>query len=355
MNGVRELLSRSAARVLGRPSFLVFFVTSRCNLRCGHCLLHGLPAAGAPEDEELTLDEITRIVGTLPSLRTLSFTGGEPFLREDLGRIAEAFIRARKVQRVILVTNGWFVDRVLQTASGLLATEVPRLAIRVSLDGPSEIHDRIRKAPGAHDRAVETIRGLGRLASRDERLEVGTITTCQDDNRAVLSEYLGFVRSLRPHTVSLIADRDAAGRPRDRALEQNGFVELFGAYQSANPSAFRRAYKSLVLEMQLGHRSAACQAGQLVAVLRENGDLYPCESLDRRMASLREHDLDFRAAWESPGADAVRRFANRSCTACTWDCVLPFNIVCSPPLLGSLLLRTATGRFGGVLTRKPGS
>jgi hypothetical protein len=55
------------------------FVTSICNARCAHCF-YPINAG----KNELTLEEIERFVSTLPPIRLLLISGGEPFLRRDL-------------------------------------------------------------------------------------------------------------------------------------------------------------------------------------------------------------------------------------------------------------------------------
>ena len=55
------------------------------------------------------------LVDKLPEgLAFINITGGEPFLREDLDRIIEKALN--KTKRLVISTNGYFTDRLLQTA-----------------------------------------------------------------------------------------------------------------------------------------------------------------------------------------------------------------------------------------------
>ena len=64
-----------------RPLHLTFFVTRRCDARCDFCFSRGRAAASGTE---LTTAEIARLAPTVGPLLWLSYSGGEPTLREDL-------------------------------------------------------------------------------------------------------------------------------------------------------------------------------------------------------------------------------------------------------------------------------
>ncbi len=316
-----------ARRLLGDPALLVFFVTRRCNLACPHCLVQGLPCpASSPGGRELDADEVRRMARTLPRLLEVTLTGGEPFLREDLLELALPFVLGRRTRRLNVVTNGAYGDRVAAFVEGLLRTPLQHLGVQVSLDGPPGVHDRLRAMPGAHEQAVETFLRVRGIARRDRRLRVGTITTWQPGNRDVLDGYLPFLQSLEPDTLSLNLLRGPVGAAGVDASRLPDYERTYRAWLGANASAFRRAYKSMILDLQVGRQSAACTAGAQVAVLRETGELYGCEPSAAKMGDLRECGLDFRRAWNGASAREVRRFARRECGPCTWECVLPFNL-----------------------------
>ncbi len=84
-------------------------VTKRCNFACVYCHDEGLgPVArpGAPHGEELTVEEVERLVavGREFGVRSVKFTGGEPLVRGDLEQIVARTVR--QVPDVSLTTNG---------------------------------------------------------------------------------------------------------------------------------------------------------------------------------------------------------------------------------------------------------
>ena len=74
-------------------------VTYRCNARCNMCNRYKKPSK--PE-EELTVETIKK----LPQMYFTNITGGEPFIREDLGDIVRELYK--KSDRIVISTNGFF-------------------------------------------------------------------------------------------------------------------------------------------------------------------------------------------------------------------------------------------------------
>ena len=76
-------------------------VTYRCNM----CNRYKKPSK--PE-EELTVETIKK----LPQMYFTNITGGEPFIREDLGDIVRELYK--KSDRIVISTNGFFTDRIIK-------------------------------------------------------------------------------------------------------------------------------------------------------------------------------------------------------------------------------------------------
>ena len=142
------------------PLYLVLFVTDRCNARCKHCLL----ADGVHKPDkssELTLEEIEVLSKKMDPLLFLLPTGGEPFLRDDLGEIIKLFYKNNRVQNVGIPTNGFFTEKIVRIIKDILET-CPNLdlGVDVSIDGVREKHDEIRGVRGLFDNAVRTFNEL---------------------------------------------------------------------------------------------------------------------------------------------------------------------------------------------------
>lgn len=85
---------------------LNFAVTYYCESRCKNCLIW-TRGKGA-RNGELTLDEIQKFASLDSDYRWIRFTGGEPFIREDLPQIIQAFVnKSKKLNYVNITTNAF--------------------------------------------------------------------------------------------------------------------------------------------------------------------------------------------------------------------------------------------------------
>lgn len=78
---------------------------------------------------------------SLPKLKFINLTGGEPFIREDLDEIVEECYK--HTDRIVISTSGWFQDRVIA-----LAKKFPNIGIRISIEGLAEKNDELRGRQG---------------------------------------------------------------------------------------------------------------------------------------------------------------------------------------------------------------
>ncbi|MCQ2388122.1 MAG: radical SAM protein [Kiritimatiellae bacterium] len=174
---------RYAEGVHGRP-VVVWNVTAACNLRCAHCYAAVDAAAGAPK--ELSTEEAFRVVDDLAAFKApvLLFSGGEPFLRQDVFALAE---RAKNAGlRVTFSTNGTLIDDA--KADRLAALGVGYVG--VSVDGTEQVHDAFRRRPGAYRASLAAIR---RLLARG--VKVGLRVTLTRHNVACIPALFELLRA----------------------------------------------------------------------------------------------------------------------------------------------------------------
>jgi MoaA/NifB/PqqE/SkfB family radical SAM enzyme len=129
-----------------------FEVTSRCNLRCRHCL-RGKPS----QPRDFDVDLMDRLLGEgkkFYGLQHAALTGGEPLLHPDLPRILDLFVKHD--YSFTFVSNGFYIP---ERIALFKAPEIKRRLIGagISLDGPGpEANDAIR-GEGAYRRAMAAI------------------------------------------------------------------------------------------------------------------------------------------------------------------------------------------------------
>ncbi|HEY5998347.1 MAG TPA: radical SAM protein [bacterium] len=335
-------LRHAGALLVKRPLHLTFFVTRRCDARCPFCFSRGRAAAEAPE---LSVAEIERLAPTVGPLLWLAFSGGEPTLRADLAEIAAAFARHCRPVFVLLSTNALDPGRTAAAVEGLLAA-APRstLAVKLSLDGPAEVHDRLRGVPGAHARVLESLALLRRIAAREPRLEVGVNTVLCAANEGTVGETFAEVARLEgvnTHTLSLV--RGELPDPALGAIDARRYREAAEAlarglregsqpryrFAGARLKAAQDVLQRHLIAETLARRGRVvpCHAGRLNLVLDERGELFPCEDFSLRLGNVREHGLDVRATVASPRGRAVLAAIARGECWCTHECTMMTNIL----------------------------
>jgi len=190
-------------------------LTWRCNLRCRFCYASSTctsePAKEAADPGELTTGEVKRLLDIIrhrAEVPSISFTGGEPVLRDDLEELV-AYASLILDMRVNLITNGSLVTpakaRALKRA-GLASAQV-------SIESPDPgIHEALVDARNTHARSVS-----GLIALRDAGIPVHPHATLCRANMDSLDGMASFARSLGVDRFSLNMIIPA-GRGVDRGL-----------------------------------------------------------------------------------------------------------------------------------------
>lgn len=266
------------------PLFVSWNLTFRCNLRCAYC---GVEDAIGPE---LDTDGVIRGLESLwkQGARWVTFSGGEPLTRSDIGEIVKA---ARSLgYSVFISTNGALIPR---------KEDVIRQVdhVTLSLDGPREVHDAAR-GQGAFDqvmRAVEICRGIG--VSTSFQCTLCKCNVDAVDDALELAETLGVPIMFQPATLRL----DSSSRPNPiapdpdalrRAMELIARAAREGAPVLNSPEGLRH------LSRWPNKADIWCGAGRLFCVVEPDGYVLAC------------HQFQFAEAAQS-GAVATGRDAGR--------------------------------------------
>ncbi len=335
------------------PLYLVFFVTSRCNARCRHCLLGGIH----PGLSELSLEEIEKISRSMDDFLFLLPTGGEPFLREDLPEIVEIFYRQNRIANVGIPTNGGLTSRVTESVERILEL-CPKLDVMVdvSIDGIGQDHDEIRRVPGLFDKAMATFRELKRIEKLNPRFTASIETTVSSYNDSKLSEmYRYFTLKAGAGSVFTLLCRGKPMEPAakffnianyekySRTLEEGMKERLLTGYDRfpfADVINAKRIIRQRIISRVIRENRMIlpCYAGILGAALFANGDVLPCELHDDlKLGNLRENGYDFKKIWSGPRAEEARRRIRKDCCFCTYECFLTLNILFNPRMYPQIL------------------
>lgn len=307
---------KNSLRSRHRPRNCVWELTLGCNLSCLHCG----SSAGRARRDELTTDQCLDLVDQLADLgcELITLSGGEPMLRPDLYDIARAI--ADRGIRVNMVTNGLLITD--ESAARIKASGMCNVG--VSIDGPQEIHDRIR-APGSFVKSVEGIRTL--VANG---VSVGVMTTI---NRLNI-DHLARIRQIAMEAGAsmwrlqlakpmgeICGDTDFVIRPRDllqvipqlAAMKRQGGIHLavgdsIGYYGPHDQTLRGRGWRGRAECWQ------GCRAGMDAIGIEADGGVKGCLSIQAkapdgsdpwREGSVKEHSLA--EIWFRTGAFGYNR------------------------------------------------
>ena len=343
----------------GPPVHLIFFITSRCNLRCEHCFYW--EALDSDHSHELTIDEIEKISKSVPRLLVLSLTGGEPFVRRDIDQIVSAFVRNSRTQIVTMSTNGAYhrnMENMLQKT--LEAFPSTHFIIYLSLDGPEEVHDRIRGV-GSHRTGMNTLELLQSYRKRFKNFSTSVSMTCNRLNEAYLGDYFEEIKaSGLTDNVNIGFVRGDPKDPSSKDLGIEKYLELTRrkteSINSGSLAYFKfllsrivaqkdyYTYQAVESVLRTDQYVAPCYAGSLVGVLYDDGRLSPCEILqDADFGNIRDFDCDLSKIWSTKRGDDIRsRIIDGKCY-CTYECAMSTSILFNPKYLAGSVVRALKG------------
>jgi Fe-coproporphyrin III synthase len=313
----------------GFPYKLLFIVTFACISRCITCNNWKMAA-----HDELTLSEIERIFSSIPFRITwLAITGGEPFMRDDLADIVElARMKMPSLQMVSLVSNGLLTQKIVGDLEKILKLDIPFLFIRFSLDGPPEVHNRIRNMPDAYVRTMETYKAVEELTRGRKEVNLGFELTISSANISSIGDFLPEL--LLRHRVNITlahkgflyhnsdADDDLFTVSRDRigkilALQRKKLNPL-----GASDMIQREYLKALPRYIE-----DPASIERLCAGLRSSfgidpcGRVIPCLMWDRPLGNLRDVEYDIQRLWYSPEKSTIlKEIAEKKCPRCWTPC-----------------------------------
>lgn len=283
-----------------------------CNQKCLHCYAADQPLAAT---KELSTAEWKRILHLLQKagIPQVTFTGGEPTLREDLPELVK---EAR-----------WFVTRL--NTNGVLLTEGLCKRLR-GADLDSVQVTLYSSDPAVHNRLVgsahfqDTVAGIRSALAAGLSLSVNTpLCTLNAD----YSGTLAFLKELGVRYVTcsgLIvtgnADKEASRRTQLGAQDLAAILKEAKEYCDANAmeiSFTSPGWVSPEALREIGFPSApACGACLSNMAIAPNGDVVPCQSwlCGKPLGNILKDS--FAAIWDSAECEKIRAQSARMEPAC---------------------------------------
>jgi len=245
------------------PLFVSYNVTGRCNMRCVFCewWKNDIP--------ELSTKKALAAIDAVCSLGVPFFdlSGGEPLLRKDL------IVLAKRVAShgclVSMNTNGTLLDE----------NNVAEVAnvfdmVVVSLDGPKEVHDKIRGVLGTYDKADKAI---GLLKAHGVKVGVNSVATPW--NIDILPQFIEELRSLvdfaqiQPiHPYPPSAENTPQKKQISRLVDYLLRLKQSDPGFLVVPTSFLKGFDAFFM----GNAPKICHAGELYVAINPSGKLLAC-------------------------------------------------------------------------------
>jgi uncharacterized protein len=206
--------------------YLVLWLTTACNLRCGYCYRGDQPALAMPLDVARSVLQLVAASG-LPF--HVQMAGGEPTLEPALiDAVGQMVRRAGWPATLAVQTNGTLMDPSL-----VECCRRHGISLGISLDGPPGVQERIRGGAGA------TFKGLGLLARHDVPVRVTTVVSSANvDHLGELMLTLATFPNVRAVGLDPVVLRGGALRMRDPSPDdaalRSGVTEMLAMHHRVN-------------------------------------------------------------------------------------------------------------------------
>jgi MoaA/NifB/PqqE/SkfB family radical SAM enzyme len=240
------------------------------------------------DGKELDLVDFERHRASIARLevRQVALTGGEPLLHRNLEALLE-FLRGCNVS-ITLLTTGLLLSK----RADVVAANVDEIII--SLDGPEEVHDRVRRAKGDF-----RLIGEGILAVRQRKADMPAELLGMNSISFLAADVTSqaFNRELvwpgeRQSQVVLTRQEVEALEEEIRYLTRENEGDIRAKYISESAEKLWRISRRF--REQLGELPAVaprCNAPWVSAVVKVDGSVRPC-FFHRKIGSVREQTLE---------------------------------------------------------------
>ncbi len=307
-----------------RSFHLQWHITEKCNLRCKHCYIN-------PNflKKELPLKVLIGILNQYLSQikkwklsrqdTKISFTGGEPFLRNDFFEILQECYKNRKVVQYGILTNGTLLDR--KTVKNLQDLRVNY--VQVSLEGMEKVNDYIR-GKGVFKKVIKSIQLLKR-----EKILVGISMTVNKENLQDVPAMIVLANNLNINYLSLrkLIPVGRGGQMKESILNIKEVKKLFLYILNARNSSKTNIVmggEDAILAQEGHYLPQGCSAGYTSVTILPNGDVYPCRRLPLLSGNLLKQSFED-IYYNSKKLKEIRNLnkVNSTCQSCPY-----FNECC---------------------------
>lgn len=349
-----RLLRANTGR-LPSPVKLNLALTYWCQYKCKTCNIWRRRPA-----DELSTAELLTFVRENPNVSWLDVTGGEIFLRPDIGEIFDAITSTwHDLFLLHFPTNGFLTRPIVTAVERLARSRVPNVVVTVSVDGDQDLNDDIRGIKGGFERQMATLNALRAIEGVTvvvgmtvSRFNVGQIARTFEAVRAVtpgltMSDFHVNFAQVSEHYYGN-ADDNVVAPPDDVARELQWYRAQRGADRTPAAWLEGRFLRKLETYLQTGRTPMPCHSLRSSCFIDPWGTVFPCISYTRPLGRLRDTGMRLAPIWESPDVVTTQReIWSGSCPQC-WTACEAYQTI-----LGNLVRPNATAAPAAPVNRQP--
>ncbi len=296
------------------PTSAFLAVTLLCNSRCVMCDIW----------KNKTKDLINvEVFKKLPkSLRMIDITGGEPFIRNDIGQVVRVIKDRCPKARLLITTNGLLPDKIKKQLPEILRYD-PKIAFRVSLDGGRRTHDKMRQIPGAFDKATVSLKILRQESIRNLGV-IFSMTKVNSSEAKMIYDYckkerLKFSLNLVHDSSIYFGKKHMILRPEYKKVKEGLEYIVKQQKRSFIPQNWAKSWfnKQLLRYLRTHKRPLKCGAGESFFYMDPLGNIYACQFKSWLIGNLLTSN--FETIWESQMRDKIVNKASK-CDDCWMMC-----------------------------------
>lgn len=294
------------------PKSIWFEPTMRCNLNCLFC--HQQQRRKL-QNKEMNLKHIARLLtdAQRSGIKLIEMIGGEIFLRRDIFEILD-LIEAKNI-KVKLGTNGVLLnDSVIGRIKEYNCIE----SISVSIDGPPEVHNKLRNSSQAYQKAVETLKALS-----ESRFMVCIYSVLTPENLNSIAFLINLAQELKIDRLTFMPEMfyseqeiSATRQYLDLSSEEHLFVEVKevknieeyaekastaieeitklrdkkGIFAPIYPRIFYKYTKTFFETPPAYNKKLICRHFYSLTVI-ENGDVLICPFIHKKVGNILEDNI----------------------------------------------------------------
>ena len=242
---------------LEKPQQITFDITDRCQMKCVTCSKWETKSAEVI-NKELTTEEWKQVLTDLHNWLGegfwFCFSGGEPFLRDDIFELAD-YAHSLGI-KVASMTNAYSIAHLYEK---IIDSPIESLNISLNSINKAIIHDESRGREGAYEKAIDAIMTLKKLrGEKKTNLGINIATIMLPENLEEIIPLVEFVTRTKLNGImfQLLDDKESFhGYNVQKGCNTQGYKmpqELYNKYKGMSKRAIEVINKLIEMK-RAGH------------------------------------------------------------------------------------------------------